>query len=386
MLRRVARPGAQVLNSGPVGDHPSLPDYAGPCVHNIVPALIGRRGAAELPSWMPAEVRPARQVVLLLLDGLGWEQLYARPHVAPTLCSLTGRPIHTVVPSTTATALTSISTGLTPGEHGVVGYRIDVHGEILNVLRWSTPAGDARKRIPPTQFQPIPPFLGANVPVVTKAEFTGSGFSMAHLAGARQIGFRMPSSLVVEVRRLLGAGEPFVYAYYEGIDKVAHEYGLDEHFEAELTAADRLVADMLAVLPPDAALLVTADHGQVDCGDRVVTLDAAVGALIELQSGEGRFRWLHARPGAAADLLDAATDAYADLAWVASADQVRDEGWFGPHLSPDAAARLGSVALVAREPLAFDDPADTGPFRLVSRHGSLTTAEMLVPLLVGRNG
>lgn len=369
-----------------MGDHPSLPDYAGPTVHNIVPALIGRRASAELPSWMPAEVRSARQVVVLLLDGLGWEQLQARRLLAPVLCSLTGRPIHTVVPSTTATALTSISTGLTPGEHGVVGYRIDVHGEILNVLRWSTPAGDARKRIPPTQFQPIPPFLGANVPVVTKAEFTGSGFSMAHLSGARQIGFRMPSSLVVEVRRLLAAGEPFVYAYYEGIDKVAHEYGLEEHFDAELTAVDRLVGDLLAVLPGDAVLLVTADHGQVDCADRLVPLDPGVRALVELQSGEGRFRWLHARTGAAAGLLDAATDAYADLAWVVPVEQVRDEGWFGPHLSRDAGERLGSVALVAREPVAFDDPADTGPFRLVSRHGSLTTEEMLVPLLVGRNG
>jgi hypothetical protein len=224
-----------------VGDHPSLPDYAGPSVHNLIPALIGRRGASQMPTWMPAELQPARQVVLLLLDGLGWEQLQERAHLAPTLCSLSGRSISTVVPSTTATALTSISTGLTPGEHGLVGYRIDVHGEILNILRWTTPAGDARKRIPPAQLQPIPPFLGANVPVVTKAEFTGSGFSMAHLAGARQIGFRMPSSLVVEVRRLLRAGEPFVYAYYEGIDKVAHEYGLDEHYDAELIAADRLV-------------------------------------------------------------------------------------------------------------------------------------------------
>ena len=47
-----------------------------------------------------------------------------------------------------------------------------------------------------------------------------------------------------------------------------------------------------------------------------------------------------------------------------------------------ARACLGDVALVAREPVAFDDPADTGPFQLVSRHGSLTSAEMLVPLLV----
>src|SRR5262249_1182866 len=161
---------------------------------------------------------------------------------------------------------------------------------------------DARKRIPPAQLQPIPPFLGANVPVVTKAEFTGSGFSMAHLAGARQIGFRMPSSLVVEVRRLLREGEPFVYAYYEGIDKAAPAYGRHGPSDAELVAPDRPVADLLAVLPPDAVLLVTADHGQVDCDDRIVFLDPAIRALTELQSGEGRFRWLHARPGAAAEL------------------------------------------------------------------------------------
>jgi hypothetical protein len=260
-----------------------------------------------------------------------------------------------------------------------------VHGEILNVLRWSTPAGDARKRIPPTQFQPIPPFLGANVPVVTKAEFTGSGFSLAHLAGVRQIGFRMTSSLVVEVRRLLLAGEPFVYAYYEGVDKVAHEYGLDEHYDGELRAADRLVADLLAVLPSDGVLLVTADHGQVDCGDRLVGLEPGMRDLLELQSGEGRFRWLHARPGLAGEVLDAAVDAYADIAWVAPVEQVREEGWLGPRLSRDASSRLGHVAVVAREPVAFDDPADTGPFRLVCRHGSLTPAEMLVPLLAGRS-
>src|SRR4051812_25173197 len=338
--RRPAAPSGaarrRVLDCGVVGDHPVLPDYGSACAHHLVPALVGRRASTALPAWMPAPVSQARQVVLLVLDGLGWEQLRTRWHLAPTLQALSGGPITTVAPSTTATALTSISTGLTPGEHGVVGYRIDVHGEVLNVLRWATSSGDARRRIPPAQFQPFAPFLGANVPVVTKAEFGGSGFSLAHLAGVRQIGYRLPSSMVVEVRRLLAGGEPFVYAYYEGIDKVAHEYGLDEHYDAELAAADRLVADLAAVLPPDAGLVATADHGQVDCGDRVVALDPAVGALVQLQSGEGRFRWLHARPGAAVDLLDAATDAYGEVAWVVPVEQVREEGWFGPRLSRDA--------------------------------------------------
>ena len=368
----------------PLAEHPDLPDYGGACVCNIVPALLAPGGTDHLPAWMPDPVAGADQVVLLVLDGLGWDQLRERPLVAPTLSSLAGRSIHTVVPSTTATALTSIATGLTPGEHGVVGYRIEVRGEVLNVLRWTTPSGDARRRVPPHELQPVPSFLGANVPVVTKAEFTGTGFTLAHLAGVRHAGWRMPSTLVAEVARQVRQGARVVYAYYEGIDKVAHEYGLAEFYDAELAAADRLVADLLDVLPPHAALVITADHGQVDVGDRIVGLGPDVAPLVALQSGEGRFRWLHAVPGTADALLDAATDAHHDVAWVLSLAQLLDEGWFGPSVTPAAAGRLGDVALVARDPIAFDDPADTGPFQLVRRHGSVTSAEMLVPILAGR--
>ena len=49
--------------------------------------------------------------------------------------------------------------------------------------------------------------------------------------------------------------------------------------------------------------------------------------------------------------------------------------------SPEVAARLGDVVLVPFAPTAFLDPADTGELRLKARHGSLTSAEMIVPLL-----
>jgi hypothetical protein len=221
------------------------------------------------------------------------------------------------------------------------------------------------------------------VPVVARAELATSGFTQAHLAGVRHIGVRLPSNIPVEVRRLLAGGEPFVYAYYDGIDKTAHEFGLREHYDAELVAADRLVGDLLAVLPPGAALVVTADHGQVEVPTTVPLAPAAV-ALSRLLSGEGRFRWLHARPGAAADVLAAATAAHASTAWVVSVEQVVDEGWLGPRIAPPIRARLGDVAVVAREPVSFNDPADTGQVVLICRHGSLTEAEVRVPLLVGR--
>ncbi|CAN5658019.1 alkaline phosphatase family protein [soil metagenome] len=362
-----------------MGDHPHLPDYGGACISNVVPALL--EPGDEPPSWLPAPAVDANQVVLLVLDGLGWDQLAPRRALAPTLSAMAGGPISTVVPSTTATALTSLATGLAPGDHGVVGYRVHVEGEVLNVLRWSTQSGDARGRIIPLDFQPHAAFCGHRPPIVTKAEFATSGFSGAHLSEVRFNGYRMASTLVTEVKRILAAGEPFIYAYYDGIDKVAHEYGIREHYDAELVAADRLVADLVSVLPRDATLVVTADHGQVDVGDHLIELHPEVRSHVRLQSGEARFRWLHARSGRAGALLESAQTHHGDQAWVRSRAEIILEGWFGPRLSEVAAHRLGDVALVAQGDGAFVDPADSGPFVLVGRHGSLTSAEMRVPLL-----
>jgi predicted AlkP superfamily pyrophosphatase or phosphodiesterase len=356
-----------------------LPDYGGPCITNIVPALLGPPD--EAPAWLPAVVADASQVVLFVVDGLGWEQLQTRLALVPTAATMASLPITTVAPSTTATALTSITTGLPPGEHGVVGYRMAVHGEVLNVLRWSTATGDARQSIPPSKLQPTPPFLGERPPVVTRAEYRRSGFTGAHLDPARYWGYRTLATMVTEVDRLLRSSEPFVYAYYDGLDKVAHEYGLGEHYDAELSWIDHTIDRILAVLPRGAALVVTADHGQVEVGGNVVPLAGEVLGLCSMQSGEGRFRWLHARAGRAGALVDAATAHHGDDAWVVTRDQMIGDGWLGPVVTEAAASRLGDVALVARRDVAFHDPQDTGPYELVGRHGAVTSAEMLVPLL-----
>lgn len=360
---------------------PVLPEYGGPCLDGLVPALLGRDSP---PAWLPAEVAGANQVVLLVLDGLGSEQLRERPALAPTLTGLPGRSITSVVPSTTTTALTSIVMGRPPALHGVVGYRVRVGADVLNVLRWTTPAGDARGDVPPDGFAAGIPFGGEKPAVVTRAEFAGTGFTAAHLLPSRLHGYRVTSTLVVEVRRLLADGEQFVYAYYDGIDRVAHPFGLGEHYDAELRAADALVADLLDALPPGAALVVSADHGQVEVGERTVPLDAGLLGDVAMVSGEGRFRWLHARRGREAAVAERAAELYGAQAWVRTRAQAESEGWFGGPLGGLAASRLGDVVLAPFEPVAFDDPADTGERTLVSRHGSLTAAEMWVPLLVGR--
>jgi predicted AlkP superfamily pyrophosphatase or phosphodiesterase len=378
--------------SDPTAPVPVLPDYRAACIASVVPRLLGVTDAPpEGPDWLPAAVDHARQVVLLVVDGLGWNQLRARPALAPILSSAEGidRAITSVAPTTTATALTSITTGRTPAEHGLLGYRLadgTGGGEILNVLRWtlgSARDNDARRTVLARSFQPFPSFAGSPhlVPVVSKDEFGGTGFTAAHLGNSPIHGYRVPSSLPVEVGRLLADDQPLVYAYYDGIDKVAHASGFGDLYDAEMVAVDRLVADVVAVLPPGAVLLVTADHGQIDVGSRIEMLGREAMGMTRFLSGEGRFRWVHARPGAVDDLHALLEDRYGATTWVRSRDQMVDDGWFGGPLADGFADRLGDVALIPFEPIAFMDPADTGENRLACRHGSLTADEMLVPLV-----
>ena len=374
----------QMVKDGRMQPVPVIPDYSGANLTGIIPGcLLGTSG--RRPNWFPQPLQEAERIVLLVIDGLGYEQLQRHAHIAPNLMSLVGGSITTIAPSTTASALTSLVTGASPAEHGIVGYRMDMGDSIMNSLRWWSDTRDLRKVHPPATVQPIPPFVGMTIPVVSRAELEGSAFTEAHLRGSRPCGWRAASSIVAQCANLISSGEKFVYAYYDGIDKIAHERGFGAYYNSEIAATDWLVGSLLNTLPSGTTLAITADHGQVQVDDNVVHLSDDIKASLHHQSGEGRFRWLHAKRGQESDLLQIATDSYSDIAWVASRDQVIEEAWLGParggRIADQVKRRLGDVALVPFTATTFDDPLDSGPFSLVCRHGSLTADEMFVPFL-----
>jgi hypothetical protein len=357
---------------------PLIPDYRGACLSRVGPELLGAR---EAP-WLPEGVRDADAVVLLLLDGLGWIELREHADLMPTLSAMTGGPISTVVPATTASALTSLTTGLPPSQHGITGFRVLVEGAVLNVLRWH----DGSRRPPdPTTVQRRAAWSGRPVPAVVRSEYRDGGFTRAHLSGSRFVGWHTPSALVEHARRLVAAGERFVFAYYPGIDTIAHEFGLRDAFYArELVAADRLVADLLDALPPRAALAVTSDHGQVHMEPEMWLELGDLLPLVEVQAGDGRFRSLYAREGARDELLAGLRERFGADAWILTRREVLEAGWLGPDPIRPVGARLGDVVLAARGPVAFVDPAVPFEARMLSAHGSPTEVEMLVPLVADR--
>ena len=152
------------------------------------------------------------------------------------------------------------------------------------------------------------------------------------------------------------------------------------HYLDELRFIDELVGRLASSLPDGTELLITADHGMVDVGERLQPVSQDVLRLTASTSGEARFMWLHAKQGASAELLEAAGE-HRDVGWVAGIEQVLDEHWFGPATQHEARTRLGDVALVAREAVAFVEPGSPDSSWLLGRHGGLTAEEMCVPLL-----
>src|SRR5438067_11819125 len=115
---------------------PPVPRYGTRSLAELVPSLLSSLGLAGLTNPLPLE--PAARVCLLLVDGLGWEGLQANRPAAPFLNSISGEPLTAGFPATTAASLSSLATGLPPGEHGLVGYAMALpgHDRAVNTLAW----------------------------------------------------------------------------------------------------------------------------------------------------------------------------------------------------------------------------------------------------------
>jgi hypothetical protein len=377
---------------------PLLPGYGHRSLAEVVPALLTALG---VPTSSPGdlELPPARAIALLLVDGLGSELLRTHAADAPFMSSLPDAgPVTAGFPSSTSISLTSLGTGLPPGAHGMLGIAFrTAPDELLETLRWRThgvphPA-DLRERRPPEEVQPRETAFqraaaaGVGVTVVSKAEFGGSGLTRAALRGGEFRGTYALGDLAAEMVTALAAPGPrLCYGYHADLDGVGHAYGPGSlPWRLQLRQVDGLVEMVAELLPPDAVLVVTGDHGMVQV-DRAVDADT-VPALREgvgLLGGDPRSRHVYARDGAAGDVLAAWREVLGEDAWVVPREQAVAEGWFGP-VDDRMRDRIGDVVAAARGGAAvIRTEAEPVLSRLPGQHGSLTAAEQLVPLLVAR--
>jgi len=395
------------------------------------------------PLGLAGPLAGVRRIAVLLLDGLGWYQLPVAAPYAPTLADLArrfGRPLTSGFPSTTPTSLVTLGTGAAPGAHGVLGFRLNVPGtdRVLTHIDWpgspaagpdfpgggpASPVGGDRPGaswpgggLPdrpgsptepaaagtvvedpdPRRWQPLSTQFeraeaaGVTVSVVSRPELARTGLSLAAYRAGTHRGAGDVDTLATEMLAALtaGSGPTLVYGYHPDVDRYGHRDGVGSvRWRAAVAEVDRLLTRLVDGLPSDAALLVTADHGQLDipAGARFdLDTDPRLRAGVRVVAGEARVRYLHTEPGAVGDVLATWTEVLGAGAWVVTREEAVAAGWFGP-VSEAHLPRVGDVVAVCVAPMvvvaSVESPIEAG---LVAYHGSCTATEMTIPLLVVR--
>lgn len=369
---------------------PLVPAYGTATLAELVPSLAA---AMEVPGFgenvlgIPASDR----YVVMMVDGLGDLLLDEEAERAPYLAGLASAAAEFTcgVPSTTATSLTSLGTGLSPGQHGIAGYsfRHPFSGGLLNALTWEDGLSglDVQPRL--TAFERLAK-AGVQVSLVVPARFKGTGLTVAGLRGGRVVGVPDENAVGPRVERAAqsaaSGAKALVYFYERSLDHTGHARGWrSPEWRAALERVDALATALRATLPDDVRLVVTGDHGMVDvpaAAQMVVETVPDLMAEVDLLAGEARLRQAYTtRPEKVARRW---RGVLGEAAWVRTRAEAIDEGWFGP-LGYGLAPRFGDVLAAMSGSRALMTLAQPNELALIGMHGSLTAAELRVPLLIG---
>lgn len=372
-----------------------IPRYGESSLSDVMPSVLAALGVGTDNRLDLAETARA---VVVLVDGMGLVGLRARADAAPFLSSMACRELTAGFPSTTVTSLASLSTGVPAGEHGMTGYSSYVAevGEPVNWLSWRQVSGkdDLREVLEPEEIQSHTTVwqqaaeAGVAVTIASSRDFEGTGLTRAVFRGGRFRGVTTSGDMLVQASEAADLGHrSLVYTYASELDFIGHVRGpASDSWTAQLSMIDRQIELLAARLPTGTAMYVTADHGMtamlqeqtVDADEEGSPLRDGVVAI----AGEPRMRHVHARAGAAADVLRTWRAVLGDRAWVLDADTAIASGLFGPIVTPTARARIGDVVAIATGGLGIvQRKRESRLSALPGHHGALTDAELLVPLL-----
>ncbi|MFN7088063.1 MAG: alkaline phosphatase family protein [Burkholderiales bacterium] len=382
-----------------------LPDYAGGSIVNLMASIAGACGGI-LP-YAPARVldvaalADSANLVLVVIDGLGYDYVASRGAGGALHAHMRGR-LTSVFPSTTATAITTMMTGLAPQQHGLTGWHMyfSEFDAVIAVLMQKT-RGDGR---PLAEFgeraEALFPYatlfqqLAVPACVVAPRWIVHTPFNVRHTAGAERRAYDGLADFFPAIAACVRAApaRKFVYAYYPVFDTLAHEHGITSSRCAnEFAALDEAFADFLKGLSgSDTMVLVTADHGFIDAPpEHRIDLEnhpRLAATLARPLCGERRAAYCYVRPDRRADFEAYVENELADAAWLARSADLVAAGLFGPGAPhPRLSERVGDYTLLMKGDCTIRDLL-SGEKRheMIGVHGGASAAEMYVPLIVAR--
>ena len=359
-------------------------------MHTFQPPRFGTASIAEvLPSIAAALGEPGfdnhlgypdvAHAVLLVVDGMGWQQVQQHCDELPLLGAAMReqQPVDAAFPTTTPAGLATLTLAMPPGRHGMVGatFYLPDFETVLAPLHWDDEPFPPAVQPEPTVFQRLQHTV---VHRHGPSKYADTGMTRTFLAGAIAHDYESFDPDIITRRT-----QHLDYVYLPKLDKLGHTYGPNTpKWIAYLREIDELVGYLARRIGPEGAVFVTSDHGMVTIPD-AHRIDIDVDDFmfgVDIVAGEPRMRHLY---GPDADRLkDRWQDLLAGKATVLLRDEAIAAGLFG-QVDPFLAERIGDVLAIANDDwLLASQRVDPRGSAMTGVHGALTLAEVQVPALV----
>lgn len=406
-----------------IGENIIYPHYKGYSICNLPSSICNWLGVPPFDTPLLSKTLldtssvSIKNVVLIIIDGLGFDWflrfcksgdenfpgIYAWDYI---LSEGTLAPLTSVVPSTTSTALTTLWTGCTPLEHGILGYEIWLkeYGILANMIT-HTPVsyigdvgGLVKAGFHPDNFLPVSTMghhlaaYGIQSYAFLHHSIANSGLSAMHLLETNVIPYQNLSDLWVTLYNLLNtkrSTSSYTYIYYADIDSLSHRFGPDDErvfleFSSFSLLLQRFIKKLHKKKCRDTLIIVTADHGFIPTSTNsnyeLINHPRLLENLVMVPSGENRLPYLFVRNG-----QELFVQAYIQKTWhgefqIMPVEKVLNSGLFGDGIISSAIkSRLGDFIVFPRQNAYWwwANKENT----LLGRHGGLSHQEMLVPLI-----
>ena len=326
--------------------------------------------------------------VLILIDGMGQDAIDKYDDQFPIFDELKQvKKLYTNFPSTTATSLSTLGTGVLPGIHGMLGYTVRVprsDNRLLNALKWD-------ERVDPVMWQKVPTLFeraalaGVSVTHVAAKRYEGSGFTQAALRGAKYVGANGVDEMATAVSAALKPQPSFVYTYLNTLDSAGHSDGVgSDKWLTALQQVSEFITKVKQLAPAGTRIWVTSDHGMVNSTEQAILgQDNKLLENVTLIGGEPRARHIYIKEGAVSETIIQWQEFFGNKVRVLSKDNAIKDGLFGPVVTEDSHDRLGDLIAIANSDLILVDPARVREeSSMVGHHGGVTDIEVEIPLLL----
>ena len=379
-------------------------DYQGGGIVNLMASVAAACGGQpgiyqRLPAALEHIFSAARHIVLLVVDGLGHDFLVNRGAGSSLHEHLRAR-LTSVFPSTTASAVTCLLTGLPAQQHGLTGWHIYFKelGGIASILPFEPRHGGSaysKAGIAAADLlagTPIFDRLAVASHAVAPANLIASDFNTFYTGRARRWPYTSLESCFGAIADSIAAqgGRSFTHAYYPVLDATAHAFGCrSRELDARFARLDLAFAAFLKkIAGSDTAVIVCADHGFIDSPpERLIELEQhpELGGMLTLPlCGERRVAYCYLRPGTEQEFVDYVATEFSGRALCVPSAELLAQSWFGLGTAhPRLSDRIGDYVLLMQENWTIKDWV-LGEQRhaMIGVHGGTSAAEMYVPLIV----